>query len=135
MKKIIALLLLLLVLPVSVMAADVQSMVEELPAADVLQEMDMDQQREVYDRTQAAYDAYMALSEEEKAKVSGAEETFESLFGYFNTLVAPAEASPEVSQETAAPEEGGTGSDMLSTVIAVAIGIFLAKKLVTKKKI
>lgn len=124
MKKILALLLLpVLVLPV--MATDVQSMVDELPAANVLQEMDMEAQREIYDKTQAAYDAYMALSEEEKAQVAGAEETFEALFGYFNTLVAPAE---EV-------QEPGAGSQMLSTLIAVAIGIFLARKLVTKKNL
>lgn len=124
MKKILALLL-LPVLVLSVMATDVQSMVDELPAANVLQEMDMEAQREIYDKTQAAYDAYMALSEEEKAQVAGAEETFEALFGYFNTLVAPAE---EV-------QEPGAGSQMLSTLIAVAIGIFLARKLVTKKNL
>ena len=125
MKKI----LILLVLPVlvlSAMAADVQSMVDELPAVDVLQEMDMDSQREVYDKTQAAYDAYMALSEEEKAEIHGAEETFESLFGHFNTLVAPAE---EV------PAESGSGSDILSTVIACGLGIFLAQKIITKRKL
>lgn len=124
MKKILALLL-LPVLVLSVMATDVQSMVDELPAANVLQEMDMEAQREIYDKTQAAYDAYMALSEEEKAQVAGAEETFEALFGYFNTLVAPAE---EV-------QKPGAGSQMLSTLIAVAIGIFLARKLVTKKNL
>ena len=125
MKKVIALLLLLPVLVLSAAAADVASMVEELPSVNVLQGMDMDAQREVYDRTQEAYDAYMALSEEEKLEIDGAEETFESLFGYFNTLVTPAQEA----------EEGGTGSDILSTVIAVVIGIFLAKKLVTKKKL
>ena len=124
MKKILALLL-LPVLVLSVMATDVQSMVDELPAANVLQKMDIEAQREIYDKTQAAYDAYMALSEEEKAQVAGAEETFEALFGYFNTLVAPAE---EV-------QEPGAGSQMLSTLIAVAIGIFLARKLVTKKNL
>ena len=124
MKKILVLLL-LPVLVLSAMAADVQSMVDELPAVRVLQEMDMEAQRAVYDKTQAAYDAYMALSGEEKTAVAGAEETFEALFGYFNTLVAPAE---EV-------QEPDTGSEMLSTVIAVAIGIFLARKLVTKKKL
>lgn len=126
MRKFIIALLLLLALPVSVMAADVQSMVEELPAVSVLQEMDMDQQREVYDKTQAAYDAYMALSDEEKAGIENAEETFESLFGYFNTLIAPAEE---------APEEGGAGSDILSTVIACLLGLFLARKIITKRNL
>ena len=126
MKKIIALLLLLPVLVLSAMAADVQSMISELPAVDVLQEMDMDSQREVYEKTQAAYDAYMALPEEEKAELTGAEETFESLFGYFNTLVTPAEE---------AQEESGSSANMLSTVIAAAVGILLAQKIVTKRNL
>lgn len=125
MKKIIAVLLLVLVLPMSVLGADVQSMIEELPAVNVLQEMDMDQQREVYDQTQAAYDAYMALSEEERAQIPGAEETFESLFAYFNTLVAPAEEAPKP----------GPGLEILATAIAVTAGILVAKKLVTKKNL
>jgi hypothetical protein len=125
MKKIIALLLVLLVLPMTVGAADVQSMIDGLPAVNVLQEMDMDRQREVYHQTQAAYDAYMALSDEEKAEIVGAEEVFEELFGYFNTLVSPAE---EVQEET------GSGANILSTVISTAIGILLAQKIITKRK-
>ena len=54
----------------------------------------------------------------------GAEETFEALFGYFNTLVAPAEEA-----------EPGTGSNILSTVIACGLGIFLAQKIITKRKL
>lgn len=126
MKKILALLLLLPVLALSVLAADVASMVEELPAVNVLREMDMKQQKGVYDRTQAAYDAYMALSDGEKAEIPGAEDTFGELFGYFNTLTMPLEEPPA---------ESGTGSELLSTVLAVAIGILLARKLVTKKKL
>ena len=68
----------------------------------------------------------MALPEEERAAISGAEEVFGDLFGYFNTLVAPAEE---------AEVEAGVGSQLLSTVIAVAIGIFLGRKLVTKRKL
>ena len=127
MKKMIALLLILLVLVLSASASDVHTMVEQLPGVEALREMDMEQQREVYDRTQAAYDAYMALSEGEKAELEGAEETFEELFGYFNTLVAPAEEALET--------EAGTGSQILSTVIACALGLLLAQKLVTRKKL
>ena len=126
MKKSIALLLLLPVLVLSAMASDVQSVIDALPAAEAVQKMDMDQQRDIYDKTQATYDAYMALSEEEKAELTGAEETFDSLFGYFNTLVSPAE---EVS------EESGSGANILSTVLATAIGILLAQKIITRKKL
>ena len=128
MRKLILLVLILLMLPMTVgAAADVQSVVDELPAVDVLQKMDMEAQREIYDKTQAAYDAYMALSEDEKAEVEGAEETFEALFGYFNTLVAPAEEAEQA--------ESGTGSEILSTAIACLIGIFLAQKIITKRNL
>ena len=126
MKKIIALLLLLPVLVLSAMATDVQSMIGELPAVNVLQKMDMDQQREFYDKTQAAYDAYSQLSEAEKAEIAGAEETFEELFGYFNTLT--------MSVETA-EEAPATGSNLLSTILACLIGILLAQKIITKRKL
>jgi hypothetical protein len=126
MKKYFILLLVLLMLPMAAGAADVQSMIDKLPDVNVLQEMDMDAQRQIYDQTQAAYDAYMALPEEEKAALTGAEETFEALFGYFNTLVSPAE---EVQ------EESGSGANILSTVIATAIGILLAQKIITKRNL
>ena len=105
MKKILALLLLLPVLALSVLAADVASMVEELPAVNVLREMDMKQQKEVYDRTQAAYDAYMALSDGEKAEIPGAEDTFGELFGYFNTLTMPLEEILKHAYEYVARED------------------------------
>jgi hypothetical protein len=60
--------LLLAVLPVSALAdTEVAAMVEALPTVEQFQAMDADAQLEAYNRTQAAYDAYMALSEEEKA--------------------------------------------------------------------
>ena len=131
MKKLICFLtvcLLLAVLPVSVFAAaDAAAMLEELPTVEQFQSMDADAQLEAYNRTQAAYDAYMALSEEEKAGIENAEETFESLFGYFNTLVAPAE-EPAASTGTT-----DMASDLLSVVIATVAGILLAKKIVTRR--
>ena len=59
----------------------VQSMIEGLPTVEQFRAMDADAQLEAYHKTQAAYDAYMALAEDEKAEVEGAEETFEALFG------------------------------------------------------
>lgn len=126
MRRIIALLLFLPVLALSAMAVDVQSMIDALPAVEVLQDMDMNDQREVYDRTQAAYDAYMALTEEEKANLPEAEETFESLFGYFNTLVSPSEA---------VQEESGSGAGVLVMVISAAVGMFLVWMVISKRKL
>ena len=45
----------------------------------------------VYDQTQAAYEAYSQLTEEERDMLSKEYEKIEALFGYFNTLVEPAE--------------------------------------------
>ena len=143
MKKLICFLticLLLAALPVNVFAnTDVAAMLEELPSVEQFQAMDADAQLEAYNRTQAAYDAYMALSEEEKAKVENAEETFEALFGYFNTLVAPA-GEPAAAAESAIAEEPAAAtestsfaSDLLSLVIATVAGILLAKKIVTRR--
>ncbi len=128
MKQIVVLLLVLLVLPMQAMAVNVQSMIDELPMVEEFRAMDNQAQNEAYSKTQAAYDAYMALSAEEKARVEGAEETFEALFGYFNTLVTPAE---EPVQEA----ESSSASNLVSTILAALVGIFLAKKLVTKRKL
>ena len=131
MKKLICFLtvcLLLAVLPVSVFAsADVAAMLEELPTVEQFQAMDADAQLEAYNRTQAAYDAYMALSDEEKAGLEHVEETFEALFAHFNTLVAPAE-EPEASTGSM-----NMAADLLSLAVATACGILLAKKIVTKR--
>ena len=120
--------LLLAVLPVSALAdTEVAAMVKALPTVEQFQAMDADAQLEAYNRTQAAYDAYMALSEEEKAEIENAEETFETLFGYFNTLVAPAE-------EAAAPAETNSPAPILLLIaIAAVTGIFLTRKRITKR--
>ena len=132
-KKLLCLLtvcLLLAVMPVRVSAdTDVAAMLESLPTVEQFQAMDADARLEAYNRTQAAYDAYMALSEEEKAGMENAEETFETLFGYFNTLVAPAEEPAETASSN------NTASNLLSTAIAAVVGILLAQKLITKRKI
>lgn len=64
-------------LPENVQA--VQALIDALPDVASVTEED-------YDAVQAAYDAYEALTEEEKALVQGAEK-FEELFGWFNEQV------------------------------------------------
>ena len=134
MKKLICLLtvlLLLAALPVSVSAdTDVAAMVKALPTVEQFREMDEEARLEAYNRTQAAYDAYMALSDEEKAGMENAEETFEALFGHFNTLVAPAE---EPVETTDSAESTDMASDLISLAIATVAGILLAKKIVVKR--
>jgi len=63
--------------------------------------MSQEEQVDAYNRTQYAYEAYMALpTAEEKQALAGAEEKFDALFSYFNTLIMPienGEASGKVS--------------------------------------
>lgn len=97
------LVLMLCILPLGSAAADmtagdVQAALAELPDPDTLKTMSAEQQRLVYDQTQAAYDGYLALPDEERSGLEGAEETFRELFDHFNTLVMPLE-------ETAPAEE------------------------------
>ena len=69
----------------------VKNLIEALPALKDVQSMNLGDQRMVYDQTQAAYEAYSQLAEEEKDMLSKEYEKIEALFGYFNTLVEPTE--------------------------------------------
>ena len=65
---------------------DVQKLIDELPTADELAAMTPEEQQAVYTKVQAAYEAYNALTDEQKAEVTGAE-IFEELFAAFNSMV------------------------------------------------
>ena len=96
MKKGIFLLLalVLLILPVTATetADSVRSMIGNLPTVEEFKAMSREQQADAYNRTQYAYDAYMALpTAEEKQAIVGAEEKFDALFSHFNTLIMPIE--------------------------------------------
>ena len=137
MKKMICLLavcLLLAVLPVGACAnADVNAMIQALPTVEAFQAMDAEAQLEAYNQVQAAYDAYMALTEEEKAAMEGAEETFETLFAHFNSLVMPVEAvQVEVQEEETKSTEERIGT-IVTYVAAFAVG-FAAMNLAKKRK-
>ena len=99
MKKMICLLavcMLLVAMTLGVSAdTDVSAMIRQLPTVEAFQAMDADAQLEAYNQVQAAYDAYMALPEEERSAMGGAEETFEALFSHFNSLVMPLEQEME----------------------------------------
>lgn len=68
--------------------AEVQALVDALPTVKETANMDLDGQRAVYGRTQAAYDAYLALTGEQRGLVTGAER-FEELFDFFNGMIVP----------------------------------------------
>ena len=67
-------------------------MIDDLPTAEELQAMTKEKQQEVYADLQAAYDAYEALTDGQKAEVTGAG-IFESLFGVFNGMINAAAAA------------------------------------------
>lgn len=64
----------------------VQEQINTLPTADELAAMSKEEQDAVYEKLQAAYEAYNALTDEQKAEVIGAE-IFDSLFEVFDSMV------------------------------------------------
>ena len=66
----------------------VQAMIDALPGVEEVKAMSLDGQRNVYDRLQEAYDAYEALSGEEKEQIISSE-ILEELFFWFNNQTAP----------------------------------------------
>ena len=133
MRKLICLLavcLLLAAMCVNVLAEEtLQSMMEGLPTVEQFQAMDAEAQLEAYNQVQVVYDAYMALTEEEKAAMEGAEETFETLFAHFNSLVMPVE---EVQEEAVKSPQERIGT-IATYVAAFAVG-FAAVNLTKKRK-
>lgn len=133
MRKIVCLLavcLLMAAMAVTVWAdPSVQSMIDGLPTVEEFQTMDSDAQLEAYNKTQAAYDAYMALSEAERAEISGGEAVFETLFSHFNSLVMPVEAeSVAVAAEPAEDPMSEQLIVVLVTLAALAVGYSILGK-------
>lgn len=67
----------------------VQEMIDVLPTAEELKAMSLEEQQAVYEQVQAAYDAYDALTDEQKGQINGAE-VIDDLFAVFNGMVTPA---------------------------------------------
>lgn len=67
--------------------AAVQAMIDALPAVGALRGMNDGALDAAYMDTQAAYDAYEALTAEQQAQITGAER-FEDLFNWFNGQIA-----------------------------------------------
>ena len=64
----------------------VQALIDALPTADELAAMSSEEQQTVYEDLQTAYEAYNALTDEQKTEVTGAE-IFDSLFEVFNSMI------------------------------------------------
>ena len=96
----IAVCLLLAMIPFRVLGEEsIRSMIEGLPTVEAFQSMTREEQVDAYNRTQYAYEAYMALpTAEEKAALEGAEEKFDDLFSHFNTMIMPLEPEEETGK-------------------------------------
>lgn len=64
----------------------VQALIDALPTLEDLQAMAQEEQDAVYEELQAAYEAYNALTDEQKAAITGSE-LLDRLFDYFNGMV------------------------------------------------
>ncbi len=69
---------------------EVQKLIDDLPTAEALTAMSLEEQQAVYTQLCEAYDAYEALSDEQKAQISGTE-IFDALFAVFNEKTEPLE--------------------------------------------
>ena len=65
----------------------VRALIEALPSLEEIKAMSTQEQSEVYTQVQKAYDAYNALTDDQKAQLPEAEEIFVPLFNFFNSLV------------------------------------------------
>lgn len=65
----------------------VRALIEALPTLEEIKAMSTQEQSEVYTQVQKAYDAYDALTDDQKAQLPEAEGIFAPLFDYFNSLV------------------------------------------------
>jgi len=73
----------------------VQAQIDALPSLEDIQAMSPEDQQKAHEKVQAAYDAYNALTDEQKAQITGAE-IFESLFAFFNGLTNTIETLNDV---------------------------------------
>lgn len=83
---------------------NVQEQINALPTADELAAMSLEEQQAVYTKLQAAYEAYNALSDEQKAEVTGAE-IFDSLFAVFASMTNTLTEEPEEQFPSLTPGE------------------------------
>lgn len=85
-------------------AEQVQAIISSLPTADGLAVMSLEEQQAVYTELQAAYEAYNALTDEQKAEVTGVE-IFDSLFAVFASMTNTLTEEPEEQFPSLTPGE------------------------------
>ena len=130
MKKIAAILLAVFLLlpqiPPAFGAETLEEQIAALPSVAEFKAMSREQQADAYNRTQYAYEAYMALpTAEEKEALEGAEEKFDALFSYFNAQIMPIESTEET---------GKVGYNQFAWVILVVVAVMLLMPVLGKKR-
>lgn len=81
----------------------VREQIISLPSVEEFKLLSPEEQAEAYNRTQQAYDAYMALTQAQRQQIPEAEEIFEALFSWFNAQVQPLMETTQTLPETVPP--------------------------------
>ncbi len=130
MRKLAGILLALLLILTQPTAALAEVTLEEqiaaLPSVEEFKAMSREEQVDAYNRTQYAYEAYMQLpTAEAKEALEGAEEKFDALFSYFNTLIMPVDI---------AEESGKVSNNQFLWLVLVPLTILLLVPVLRKKR-
>lgn len=97
----LCMLLLLTRIPVMSGAETLEQQIAVLPGVEEFKAMSREEQVDAYNRTQYAYEVYMALpTAEEKQALAGAEEKFDALFSHFNSQIMPIENREETGKKS-----------------------------------
>lgn len=89
----------------------IQEMIDALPSEEELRAIAPEELQTVYIELQEAYDAYEALTDEEKARITGAEK-LEALLELYNELISP----PGEDLDAPSIPEGGQPMDAIAEV-------------------
>ncbi len=81
--------------------AGIRQQILALPTVEEFVQLPPEGQQETYEKTQQTYEAYMALTEDQRRQITEAEDIFGALFSHFNAQVQPI---VETAPETTAPE-------------------------------
>lgn len=113
----------------------VPAMIAALPTVEEFKTMSADAQLEAYNRTQAAYDAYLALSEEEQARIPEADAVFDALFSHFNAQVMPIGEAAPAQTLPEAPAQKQTGKRSFNGYAwAIIAALAVTVPLLSKKR-
>ncbi len=111
---------------------EVQALIDALPTAEELESMPQDEQGTAYEQVQAAYDAYTALTDEQKELITGAE-IFDALFAVFNGMTNALDIANNVSylDENGNQQTAGSATVVESSTTTWSTGWYVVNSNVT----